>query len=375
MGGSIRLGSLFGFEIRLDLSWFLVLCLTTWSLASGVFPTVYHFGPSMSWSLGFIAALLLFASVLIHELSHALVARQHGIEVTRITLFLFGGVAQLKDEPNSPRAEFFIAGVGPLTSLALGAACLGLSLSFPVHGVLRPSAAVLNYLGIVNIALALFNLVPGFPLDGGRLLRSAIWHFTGSLREATRWASLFGQGFGYLMVGYGVFRVALAHDFSGLWMVFVGWFLSSAAQTAYQQLLLRRALSGVPVSDVMTNEVPQVDGDMRIPEFVTDYVLQHDYSAYPVVRRGEFMGIVSINDVRHLDRELWGVTCVGAITHQPDEERVVHHNQDAWHALTQMVENDAPRLLVVDNGRLRGIVSREAIMRLVQMKASLGLAR
>lgn len=375
MGGSLRLGSLLGFEIRLDFSWFLVLGLTTWSLSSGVFPTVYHFGPAMSWALGFTAALLLFVSVLIHELSHALAARQQGIEVTGITLFLFGGVAQLKDEPSSPRAEFLIAGVGPVTSLVLGAACLGLSLSLPIQGVLRPAAAVLNYLGIVNIALALFNLVPGFPLDGGRLLRSVIWHFTGSLREATRWASRCGQGFGYLMIGYGLLRVVLNRDFSGMWMVFVGWFLSSAAQSAYQQLLLRRALSGVPISDVMTNEVPQVDGDLRIPEFVSNYLLQHDYSTYPVIRHGEFMGVVSVEDVRRLERDTWGVTCVGAIAHQPDEERVVHHHQDAWDALTQMVETDAPRLLVIDDGRLQGIVSREAIMRLVQVKSHLGLAR
>jgi CBS domain-containing protein len=248
-------------------------------------------------------------------------------------------------------------------------------LVLPIDGLIRPVAAVLNYLGIVNIALALFNMVPGFPLDGGRMLRSTLWHFTGSLRQATRWASLSGQGFGYLLVGYGLFRIVLARDFGGLWMVFVGWFLYSAAQSAYQQLLLQRALCGVSVSDLMTNEVPQVDGDMRIPEFVTGYVLQHDYSTYPVVRLGEFMGIVSIDDVRHLDRSLWGVTCVGALAHQPDGERVVAHNQDAWGALKQMVENDAPRLLVIDDGRLQGIISREAIMRLVQMEARLGVVR
>lgn len=374
MGGSVRLGSLLGFEIRLDFSWFLVLALTTWSLAAGIFPAVYHLTPAISWITGLVAALLLFCSVLLHELSHALVARKHGTEVTGITLFLFGGVAQLKDDPTSPRAEFLIAGIGPVVSIALGAACLGASLALPVHGGLRPLAALLNYLGIVNLALALFNLVPGFPLDGGRMLRSAIWHFSGSLREATRWASLLGQGFGYLMAGYGAFRFLFSHDFSGLWLVFVGWFLSSAAKSSYQQLLLRRALSGVPIRDVMTHEVPQVDGDMRIPEFVSDYVLRHDFSIYPVVRRGEFMGVISAEDVRRLEREVWGVTCVGALAHQPEEERVVHHNQDAWDALTQMLETDAARLLVVDNGRLQGIVSREAIMRLVQLKSRLNLA-
>lgn len=373
MGGSIRLGTLLGFEIRLDFSWFLVLILMTWTLSTGVFPTVYGFAPQTSWVLGALSALLLFASVLVHEFSHAVVARQHGIEVHGITLFLFGGVAQLKDEPPSPKAEFLIAAIGPLTSLAIGAACLGLSLALPLTGAFRAAAAVFNYLGIVNVALALFNLIPGFPLDGGRLLRSAIWRFTGNIRTATQWSALSGQAFGWLIAGFGILRV-LAGDLGGLWLVFVGWFLSRAAQSAYQQLLLRRALSGVSVSQVMTQEVPIIDADSRIPEFVENFVLRHEHTVYPVTRGGEFVGVVTLDDVRQLDRDLWGVTCVGALAHQPEEARVLHHDQDAWDALTQMVENDAPRLLVVDNGKLAGIVSREAILRLVQMKSRLGIA-
>jgi Zn-dependent protease/CBS domain-containing protein len=375
MGGSLRLGSLLGFEIRLDLSWFLVLGLMTWSLASGVFPSVYHFDPRTSWVLGALAALLLFASVLVHELSHAIVARAHGLEVSGITLFLFGGVAQLKDEPPTPRAEFLIAGVGPVTSLLLGAACLGVSFAIPRMPELRPAAALMNYLGIVNIALSIFNLIPGFPLDGGRLLRSAIWKITGSLHKATRWSSYSGQGFAWLLVAYGVFRVLFARDLGGLWLMFVGWFLNGAAQSAYQQLLLRHTLTGVPVTEVMTHEVPEVDAEIRVPEFVNNYLLRHEYTVYPVTRAGEFVGVVGLDDVRRLERDVWGVTCIGALAHEPDEERVLQHDQDAWHALTQMVENDAPRLLVLGNGKLEGIVSREAIIRLVQIRSRLGVAR
>jgi Zn-dependent protease/CBS domain-containing protein len=375
MGGSVRLGKISEFEIRLDYSWFLVLLLMAWTLSVGVFPTVYRFEPGISWVLGTLAALLLFASVLVHELSHAVVARRHGTEVHGITLFLFGGVAHLKDEPTSPKAEFLIAGVGPLTSLAIGAVCLGLSFVLPIGGALRPVAAVLNYLGIVNIALALFNLVPGFPLDGGRLLRAAVWHYTGSIRKATRWAALAGQAFGWILIAVGLMRVVGAGDPGGLWLVFVGWFLNRAAQSSYQQLLLRRALSGVSVSEVMTQEVPLIDAEMRIPEFVEGYVLRHEHTVYPVTRDGEFVGVVTLDDVRQLDRDLWGVTSVGSLARAPEKARVLHHDQDAWDALTQMVENDAPRLLVVENGRLEGVVSREAILRLVQLKSRLGMAR
>lgn len=374
MGGSIRLGTVLGFEIRLDFSWFLVLFLMTWTLSISVFPTVYGFAPQVSWVLGSLSAVLLFASVLVHELSHAIVARRHGMEVHGITLFLFGGVAHLKDEPPSPKAEFLIAGVGPLTSLAIGAACLGVSMSLPLTGAFRAVAAVMNYLGIVNVALALFNMVPGFPLDGGRLLRAAIWRFTGSIRKATQWSALSGQAFGWLLMGFGLLRV-LAGDFGGLWLALVGWFLARAAQSAYQQLLLRRALSDVSVSQVMTQEVPIIDADSRIPEFVEGYVLRHEHTVYPVTRNGDFVGVITLDDVRQLDRDLWGVTCVGALAHEPEETRVLHHDQNAWDALTQMVENDAPRLLVVDNGKLEGIVSRDAILRLVQMKTRLGMAR
>jgi predicted transcriptional regulator len=177
------------------------------------------------------------------------------------------------------------------------------------------------------------------------------------------------------LIGFGVYRAIFARDLSGLWLVFVGWFLHSAAQSAYQQLLLRHTLSGVPVTEVMTHEVPEIDADIRVPEFVNGYLLRHEFTVYPVTRHGEFVGVVSLDDVRRLDRDVWGVTCIGALAHEPAGERVLQHHQDAWDALTQMMENDAPRLLVVENGKLEGIVSREAIIRLFQVRSRLGVAR
>jgi Zn-dependent protease/CBS domain-containing protein len=372
MGGSIRLGQLLGLEVRLDYSWFLVFFLLTWSLSAGLFPGVYHFPPGTSWVLGISASLLLFGSVLIHEVSHCIVARRFGIEVTGITLFLCGGVAQIKGEPESPKAEFLVAVVGPVVSVALGLACLGICWLWWDGGPLGPIAALFNYLGWINLILALFNMVPGFPLDGGRIFRSIVWQCTGNVRKATRWASYTGQAFAWLLIGYGlIFEVLLMGDLRGLWMVLVGWFLNQAADSAYQQLLLKRALRGVAVADVMTHDVPTIDADMRIPEFVDDYLLRFEHPAYPVTWQGDFVGVVTVEDVRALERDLWGVTSIGALAHDPDRERVVEDSQDAWEALAQMMESDAPRLLVMHEGRVEGIVSREAIVHLVHRKMRL----
>jgi Zn-dependent protease/CBS domain-containing protein len=376
MGGSIRLGRVLGFEIRLDYSWFVIFFLLAFSMAQLVFPSpMYRIEPGLvSWILGILGALLLFASVLVHEISHALVARRYGIEVAGITLFIFGGVAQIKGEPKEPKEEFFIAGIGPVVSIAIGIAFFILMFALAGVGVWREIVALTHYLAVINIILAVFNMIPGFPLDGGRILRSAIWHFTGSLKTATRWASYAGQAFAWLLIAWGIFQVFQGAILGGLWMVFIGWFLNGAAEAAYQQLLLRRALSGVPVSEVMSQHVPVVDADLRLPQFVEDYLLKREYTIYPVERLGQFVGVVTLDDVRKLDQNTWSSTSVGSVAHSPEEERVVQSHQDAWEALTQMMENDHQRLLVMRDGQLEGIISRDSIFNLVQRKMRLGLS-
>jgi Zn-dependent protease/CBS domain-containing protein len=372
--GGVRLGRVAGIEVRVDWSWFPVYGFLAWTLAGGIFGRMFHFAPGPSWALGLLAALLLFGSVLFHELSHAVVARRLGMEVAGITLFLFGGVAQINGEPPTPRAEFCVAVAGPLASLFLGFACLGAAWALPPVAGARPPAALLTYLGVVNLCLALFNLIPAFPLDGGRILRSALWQLTGSLRHATQWASRSGRVFGLGLVGYGlVWEVALHGEVSGLWLALVGWYLHGAAVAAYQQVWLRGALSGVPVLEAMTDEVPVVDGDLRIPQFVEEFLLRHGQAAYPLVRDGELLGVVTLEDVQRLERNLWGVTCVGVLARMPEEQRVVEDDQDAWTALTQMLEAGTSRLLVVHHGRLRGIISREGLLKLVQRRSRLGL--
>lgn len=374
MARGIRLGSIQGIEIRLDLSWFLVFLVLSWTLGMGVFPLAYRVPQPLALGLGAVAAVLLFVSVLLHELSHALVARAHGSEVTGITLFLFGGVAQIKNEPETPRAEFLTAAVGPLVSLLIAAVCMGVwfLMGGPytlLGGTARHAAgALLNYLGVINGVLALFNLVPGFPLDGGRILRSGLWAWTGDLVKATRWASLGGQFFGWVFIAMGLWDVIVRNRLIGLWMVLIGWFLRTAARAAYQQLILRRELRDVAVVEVMNEGAPPVDGDIRIPEFVDRYLLPGRQRVFPVFRQGEFLGLVSAEDVAALERNLWGVTCVGALARIPEEEGMVDEHQDAWVALTQMVESDRDQLLVTRNGKLEGVVSRETILRLVQQR-------
>lgn len=372
MGHGIRAGRIAGIEIRLDYSWFLVFFILAWTLGTGVFPAAYRLPQPLALGLGAVAAVLLFVSVLIHELSHALVARAHGSEVAGITLFLFGGVAQIKSEPETPRAEFLIAAVGPAVSALLGMACLGVwfALGGPytmlAGDAMHATGALFNYLGVINGVLALFNLVPGFPLDGGRILRSAFWAWTGDLVKATRWAAMGGQFFGWVFIAKGLWDVVVDNRFTGLWLVFIGWFLGVSARAALQQVVLKRTLREVPVSAVMSQEAPAVDGDLRLPEFVERYLLPGEHRSFPVYRQGEFLGVVNAEDVARLEREYWGVTCVAALARMPEGEGVVDESQNAWTALTQMLESNSERLLVQRDGKVEGVISREAILRLVR---------
>lgn len=381
MGKSIRLGSILGLEIRLDYSWFLIFFVLSWTLGTGIFPSAYHVPPPLSIWLGVAAALLLFVSVLVHEMAHALVARSRGTEVAGITLFLFGGVAQIKSEPDSPRSEFLIAAVGPAVSVLIGVGCLavwvalGGPFAFWEAGLRRNAAVLFNYLGVINIVLALFNLIPGFPMDGGRILRSALWAATGDLVKATKWASRGGQLFGWLFMAKGLWDVAVDGRFTGLWLVFIGWFLRTSAQAAYQQVMLKRALREVPVAEVLHEDAPPVDGDIRIPEFVERYLLRNEYRFYPVFCSGDFVGVVAAEDVAALERNLWGVTCVAALARMPEDEATVEESQDAWAALTQMLDSGVARLVVLRDGKAEGVVTRESILKLVQRRLRLGLSR
>jgi len=374
LGGGFRLGRILGFTIRVDWSWLLIFVLVVFSLAGGYFPRFYpQFGIATNWLVGMIAAVLLFASVLAHELMHSIVARRGGIDVKEITLFIFGGVSQTKSEPDDPWMEFRMALAGPALSIALAVGFWVLARITALAMGPAPVVALFGYLAFINLILGLFNLAPGFPLDGGRVLRSVIWAVTDDLEKATRFASYAGQAFAYFLIVIGFINITSGILFQGLWLVFIGWFLSSAARSGYEQVVVRQALTGMEVRDIMVKDTPSVAPEVTVDHFVHDYLLRHDYSMYPVVEGDVVKGVVGIAEVRKLPKDRWESTPVSDIAYPVDEERKVRKEDDAWQALTQLMTTDGSRLLVMDNGHLDGMVTRENLFHLVQTKMRLGV--
>jgi Zn-dependent protease/CBS domain-containing protein len=375
MPGSFRIGRIAGIDIEVNVSWLVILVLLTFSLAVSWFPaTVPRQSTLIYWVLGFIAALLLFVSVLLHELAHSLVARARGVPVKRITLFIFGGVSDLEQEPQTPGVEFQIAIVGPLTSLAIGAVTL-------VAGNLIGSnaplvAAVLGYLGVTNLLLGVFNLIPGFPLDGGRVLRAIIWRVTGSLRRATRAATLVGQVIAYLFIVAGVFLFFSGDFINGLWFGFIGWFLLQAAQAANSQVMLESVFKGVTVGQLMSSAPLTAPANISLQQLVDSYLLPHGARTIPVVRGDDqqLVGLVTLADIRHVPREQWLQTPVGQAMVPLERLHAVRPQQNLNDVLPLMTGRDVNQVLVVDDaGRLVGILSRDAILRYVEIRRGLGL--
>lgn len=331
--GSLRLGSVAGIEVDVDWSLLIIFFLITFSLAAGVFPTWHpDWSPMLAWTTALAAAVLFFASVLAHELSHAIVGRANGVQIGRITLFIFGGMAHMEREPPSWRAEFWMAIVGPLTSLVLGFGFFWLAVlvggpfeMYPDNphqalAALGPTATLLAWLGPINILLGLFNLVPGFPLDGGRVLRALIWGATGNLRLATRWASRAGQGFALLLMATGlVMMLGMQVPFfgegfiNGLWLAFIGWFLNTMAGMSYRQLLIDESLGHVPVRQLMQTRFTRIDPLLRVRTLVDEHLMPSGQRAFPVEDDGQFLGMVSLSDLRKCESSAWPSTIVSEI--------------------------------------------------------------
>jgi Zn-dependent protease/CBS domain-containing protein len=370
MHGSFKLGTLAGIDIRAHYTWLLAIFLIAWSLALGYFPmSADASGPLTYWLLGVVAALLLFASVLVHELGHSLVARSRGLRVDNITLFIFGGVSNITREPTTAKDEFLVAVVGPLISLVLAAL-------FWLIGVLLPPAsaenAVSGYLAYANLLLGLFNIVPGFPLDGGRVLRSIIWGATGDMSRATRIASYVGQGVAFVLIGWGVLRVLSGDLFGGLWIGFIGWFLNSGAEASRQEVLAQSELAGVPVTSVMDTSPEHVSPELAVGDFVMEHALRRGQRALPVLADGQLVGIMSLTDAKHLDQEAWSTTRVGNVmTRMP--LRTLSPDANLDDALRLMVDNGVHQLPIVQNGSLVGVVSRAALMQYLQSGARLSV--
>jgi Zn-dependent protease/CBS domain-containing protein len=365
--------TLFGIPIRIDLSWFVIAALVSWSLAGTVFPDALPgLEPGTYWMMGLAAALGLFASIVIHELAHAVVAQRQGLPIRGITLFIFGGVAEMESEPPSPKAEFLVAIAGPLASLALGIMLIGgtaaaLTFSWPA-----PLTEVVKWLGLINVILIVFNMIPAFPLDGGRVLRSALWSWKDNLRWATRVTSQIGSGFGVLLIGFGLWSALFQGDLiGGLWMVLIGMFLRNAAQLGYRQLVLRRVLEGEPVSRFMQTNPVTVPRSISVAELVESYIYRHHFKLFPVVDGERLVGCVTTRQVKELPREEWDRQTVGALCHQCSPENTVAPDSDAMEALARMSGSGSSRLMVVEGGRLVGIIALKDLLRFLSLKIEL----
>jgi Zn-dependent protease len=370
MQGSLKLGRLGGIEIGVHYSWLFAFALIAWSLAVGYYPAHYRdWTPSTYWLLGTLSALGLFASVLIHELSHSFVALARGHGVRGITLFIFGGVSQLEGEPEAPRDEFLISLVGPLTSFALAGVFWAATRLLAAGD--SPLGGMLAYLTVINLLLGGFNLLPGFPLDGGRILRSAIWGATGDAARATRIASYVGQGFGFLFIFLGVSQVLRGNFLGGLWIAFIGWFLNGAAESVRQERALREGLQGVRVGDVMNRELPVASPRMTVEELVLEHVLRRGQRALLVLEDGRLAGIVSITDAKEVPPAAWATTPVAAVMTRPPLKTVsatIHLDE----ALRLLVDGSLNQLPVVERDRPVGLLGRADVLRFLQLRATLG---
>ncbi|HSR41144.1 MAG TPA: site-2 protease family protein [Longimicrobiales bacterium] len=358
-GGAIRLGSVLGFEISLDYSWFVLLFLILGTLSGAVFPgEAPGLGDGTYLLMGTVGTVLFFASLLGHELSHSVVARVKGIEVEGITLFIFGGMARTRSEATTPGDEFQIAGVGPLASFVFAGLFYGLAWGGRQLGLGTAFVSVADYLGLVNLALAIFNLLPGFPLDGGRLFRALVWRLTDDFRRATRVATNGGKWIGYGIAALGVAGIFLGGALvGGLWFVFIGWFLANAAGASYRQVMLREVLGDVTAQDAMTRNPETVSPDLRLDHLVNEHFLKRPYNAFPVTEDGVPVGLVTLSQVKDLPREEWAGRTVAEVMTPLEETLIVEPDSPMPEVLQRMTENETRRVLVAREWELVGIIT------------------
>ncbi len=372
LGKRIKLFNLLGFEVRIDLSWTIIAALIIWSLSAGLFPQYYPGLPIRSyWLMGIAGALGLFLSIVFHEFCHSIIARKYGMPMKGITLFIFGGVAEMGDEPSSAKAEFMMAVVGPLSSIFVGLVSYsiyfwGIQAQWPesVNGVLR-------YLSYINGLLAAFNLIPAFPLDGGRILRSILWGLKKNLRWATGICSAIGTAFGILLIVWGVLQFFRGNVLGGVWWFLIGLFLQGAAKASYQQLLVRKALEGEPVRRFMQTDPVTVPPFISLHQLVEDYIYKYHFKMFPVVDSGKLVGCISTKQVQDVPREAWDNETVQKIAVQCPTENTIDPQADAVEALSLMKRTGDSRLMVTEKDRLVGIISLKDMLRFLSLKVEL----
>ncbi len=361
MRGRVRIGRVRGIPIRVDASWIVIFVLLTWSMARSVFPGMFpHWSPALTWGTAVVTALLFFLSVLIHEISHSLVALANGLPVRDITLFIFGGVSQIDEEPRSPRSEFLVALVGPLSSLVIGGLLTLLYLA--TRGKSEPVAAVTLLLGRINLSLGVFNLVPGFPLDGGRVLRAALWAWRKDVTWATRWAARTGSFIALVFILVGIVT-AFTQDFlNGMWLAFIGVFIDNAARSSYGQLALRNLLDGHTVAEIMSEGCQLIPPQLTLDVFVEQYLMGQARRCYPVGTRDQVIGLLTIHGVRSVPTSAWRDKRVSEVMTPLAKLVVVSPETPLWDALRNMTAEGVNQLPVLSDGQLVGMVSRENLI-------------
>jgi Zn-dependent protease/predicted transcriptional regulator len=368
----LELFQLFGLRVKVDTSWVFLALLVAWSLAQGLFPALYEGLPSTTyWWMGLAGVVGLFFSLLFHEMSHSIIARRYGLPIRGITLFLFGGMAEMEEEPASPKTEFLMAIAGPIASGLLAAIFHAVSAIGQARGLPEAVLGVAQYLALLNGLLAIFNLLPAFPLDGGRVFRAALWYRTGDLRSATRAASRVGAGFGYALMGLGMLNILTGNLIGGFWWFLIGLFLRGAAAASYYQLMTRRALEGEPVRRFMARQPITVPPGITVRQFVDDYVYTYYHDLFPVTENDRLLGCVTTHQVKEVPREQWDLRTVRGIAAPCSEENTIAADQDAVDALSLMQRTNNSRLMVTEDGRLVGIIALKDLLKLFALKMDL----
>ncbi|MHB9134656.1 MAG: site-2 protease family protein [Armatimonadota bacterium] len=372
LGKQITLFTIWGFTIRVDLSWVILAFLITWSLATQLYPQfVQHLSTQTYWIMGVVGAVGLFASVVFHELSHSLVARRFGMQMRGITLFIFGGMAEMVEEPKTPLAELLMAIAGPIASVALGIVLFAVTIIGDLLGLPTPVTTVTNVLAATNIMLAIFNLIPGFPLDGGRVLRSLLWMWKHDLLWATRIASQCGSAVAITLIVLGVFKLLEGNGVNAVWWFLLGAFLYSAAQSSYQQTVIRSALAGETVRHFMTHDPITVPPTLTLANLVDEYIYLYHHRMYPVTDGEHLVGCITTDQVKAVPRELWAARTVGEVVGSCALENIAHPDDDAMTALTTMTQTGQSRLIVVEGAQLAGVITLRDLLGFLSLKMEL----
>ena len=376
MHSNIKLGRIHGIEIGLHYSWFIIAALIVFSLGQHFRQVNPHWATSQIWIAAVLTAVLFFVTLLLHELSHSLVAQARGLKVTSITLFALGGVSQIQDDATDAKTEFRVAIAGPIASLIIGFGCLAIALALGWQRSAEPHTlmtAVLVWLGYINIGLAVFNMIPGFPLDGGRVLRAIVWAIDKNADRSTRIAAGVGQVVAFLFILDGIWQVFSGAGFGGLWIAFIGWFLLDAARASYAQVETTTAFRDIRVSEVMSRDCVTVNRGMSLQEFVDTYLLRTGQRCFAVEDRGLLVGLITPRDVGAVPRERWEMTTVREAMRPLERLHVITPDTQVLDALKLMASNDVNQLPVVANGTLQGILCRSQLIQLLQARSELQL--